>query len=257
MYPYFEIFGIRIGAYGICVVLGFVLAGIMAYRKGKPAGLLIEDLLIIAATSFGGAAILGGTLYIFVTYSFEEILSFIRQRDFRFLSGGIVFYGGLIGGVFGAVLGTRIAKCRLSTALDAIVPFVPLGHAIGRIGCVMAGCCYGFEYEGPFALHYPHVITGVLADQGYFPVQPLEALLNVGICILLLYLGKRTKRPFGILAWYLTIYAISRFFLEFLRGDSIRGVWNGLSTSQYISIGLLVLCGLRLLVIHLLPRKGE
>lgn len=254
MYPYFDIFGRKIGTYGLCMILGFLLVGVLALRRGKPQGLCAEDIFIVAATALGGALVVGGSLYIAVTYSFSEILAFIRQGDFRFLSGGIVFYGGLIGGVLGALLGIRMAKSDLHTVEHCVVPFIPLGHAVGRIGCVMAGCCYGFEYEGPFALHYPNAVTGVPADQGYFPVQLLEALLNAGICILLLFLGKRVKRKFGLLAWYLVFYAITRFFLEMLRGDTIRGVWNGLSTSQYISIVLLILCSIRLLILHLQPR---
>ncbi len=257
MYPYIDIFGRKIGTYGLCMLLGFFLVGILALRRGKPRGLCVEDILVVAAMALGGALVVGGFLYIVVTYSFAEILTFIRQGDFRFLGSGIVFYGGLVGGILGALLGIRMAKCDLHTVEYSVVPFIPLGHAIGRIGCVMAGCCYGFEYDGPFALYYHHAVTGIPADQGYFPVQPLEALLNVGICIVLLLLGKRVKRKFGLLAWYLVFYAITRFFLEMLRGDMIRGVWNGLSTSQYISIALLILCGIRLLFLHLQRRAKE
>lgn len=256
MYPYIDISGRRIGMYGVCMLLGFLLVAILAFRRGKPRGIRIEDILIIAAMALGGALAVGGLLYVFVTYSIAEILAFIRQGDFRFLGSGIVFYGGLVGGILGAVLGIRIAKCKLCDAEYAIVPFIPLGHAVGRIGCVMAGCCHGFEYTGPFALYYPNAVTGIPANQGYFPVQPLEALLNVVICVLLLYLGKRTKRTLGLLSWYLTFYSITRFFLEMLRGDCIRGVWNGFSTSQYISVALLALCASRLLILQLHKRAA-
>lgn len=254
MYPYIDIFGLRFGSYGVCMALGFALVCVLAPRRGKPMGLGMEDILIIAAMALGGALAVGGLLYVFVTYSIAEILTFIRQGDFRFLGSGIVFYGGLIGGILGAVIGIRIAKCDLRTVEYTVVPFIPLGHAVGRIGCVMAGCCYGFEYDGPLAVHYPHAITGIPADQGYFPVQLLESLLNVGICILLLFLGRRAKRKFDLLVCYLAFYAMTRFFLEMLRGDVIRGVWRGFSTSQYISLALLALCGLRMLVLHLHER---
>ena len=255
MYPYIDIFGRQVGTYGICMLVGFFLAGFLALRRGKPMGFRIEDLLIVAAMAFGLALFCGGLLYILVTYSMEQIIQFIKNGDFRFLGSGIVFYGGLIGGVAGALLGARVAKCDLKIVEHSVVPFVPLGHAIGRIGCVMGGCCHGFPYEGPFALYYPNSLTGLPPDQGYFPVQPLESLINVGICLLLLWLSKKTKRTTGLLAWYLCFYAVARFFLEMLRGDSIRGLFNGLSTSQYISIGLLAACGLRLLVLHLYDKR--
>lgn len=241
MYPYIYIFGRQIGTYGLCMLLGFYLVGILALRRGKPMGFRLEDLAIVAAMTFAGAILGGGLLFVFVTYPIEQIIAFIRQGDFRFLASGIVFYGGLIGGVLGALLAVRITKCKFSVVERAVVPFVPLGHAVGRIGCVMAGCCHGFPYEGPLALYYPNSLTGLSPDQGYFPVQPLESVINVLICGILLLAAKKLKRVTDMLFLYLSLYAVSRFFLEMLRGDAIRGVWNGLSTSQYISIGLLVI----------------
>lgn len=256
MYPYIDIFGLRFGSYGVCMALGFALVCILALRRGKPMGLGMEDILIIAAMTLGGALAVGGLLYVFVTYSIAEILTFIQQGDFRFLGSGIVFYGGLIGGIFGAVIGIKMAKCDLRIVEYSVVPYISLGHAVGRIGCVMAGCCYGFNYDGPLAIYYPHAITGIPVDQGYFPVQLLESLLNAGICILLLCFGNKAKRKFDLLTWYLALYAMTRFFLEMLRGDGIRGVWKGFSTSQYISLVLLALCSLRLLVLFLHKRAS-
>lgn len=255
MYPYIHILGRNIGTYGLCMLAGFLLAGFLAYRKGKPNGLRWEDLMIVGATTLGGALLCGGALYVFVTYSWAQILEFIRQGDFRFLGSGIVFYGGLIGGVLGALLGIRLAGCSVRSVERHVVPFIPLGHAIGRIGCVMAGCCHGFPYDGPFALHYPHSVAGLSPEQGYFPVQPLESLVNVIICIVLLCYEKRAKRTTDLLFLYLGLYGISRFFLEMLRGDSIRGLWDGISTSQWISIALLAACILRLIFLHLWQRK--
>lgn len=240
MYPYISVFGRNIGTYGLCMVLGFALAFVLALRKGRPRGLLIEDILIVGAIALGFGLFGSSLLYVIVTYSYAQIIAFIAAGDFRFLSSGIVFYGGLLGGIAGALIGIRVAKCKLETVVRSVVPFIPLAHAIGRVGCVMAGCCYGFEYDGPFALHYPHSVSGISPDQGYFPVQLLEALINVIICFTLLYFEKRLKQAKNLLFAYLGMYAVSRFFLEMLRGDAIRGVWYALSTSQIISILLLV-----------------
>lgn len=235
MYPYIHIFGRDVGTYGVCLAVGFVLAFLLALHKGRQCGLMAEDLLIVGAFALG-TALLGGTLlYVFVTYSIEEICAFIQRYDFTFLSSGIVFYGGLIGGLLGALGGIRIAKCEFAMIERAVVPFIPLGHAIGRIGCVMAGCCHGLPYDGPFALYYPHSVSGLSPQQGYFPVQPLESLINVGICALLLWYEKKVKNAAGLLPAYLALYSLTRFFLEMLRGDAIRGMWNQLSTSQIIS----------------------
>lgn len=240
MYPYIFIGGRPIGTYGLCMLLGFFLVAFLSYQKGKQHSLLLEDLLFVGAVAIGCSLVCGGGMYIFVTYPITQIIEFIRQGDFRFLSSGIIFYGGLIGGILGALLGIRIMKCPLSLIEHSVIPFIPLGHAIGRIGCVMAGCCHGFVYDGPFALYYSNSVSGLPPHQGYFPVQPLESIINIGICLLLLKLDKRCKKPFQLLFSYLSIYAICRFSLEFFRGDMIRGTWAGLSTSQWVSIGLLI-----------------
>ena len=140
----------------------------------------------------------------------------------------------------GALLGIRIARADFSTVVRAVVPHIPLAHAVGRVGCVMAGCCHGFAYDGPLALYYPRSVLGLSPTQGYFPVQLLEALLNVLIFLLLRWQEKHAKRAIDLLFSYLGIYAVSRFFLEMLRGDRLRGVWHMLSTSQIISIALLI-----------------
>lgn len=239
MYPYIHVLGRDIGTYGLCMTIGFCLAFILALKKGKPKGLIIEDLLIVGAFALGFALLGGGLLYALVTYTPEQIIEFIRSGDFRFLASGIVFYGGLIGGVAGALVGIRVAGCGFEVILRSAVPFIPLGHSIGRIGCVLAGCCHGFAYSGPFALYYPNSVSGLSPDQGYFPVQPLESLINVMICIFLLWFEKRAKKASHVLFAYLGLYAVSRFLLEFLRGDAVRGLWYSLSTSQIISILLL------------------
>lgn len=241
MYPYIRIFGNIYGTYGLCILLGFFLAGFLSLRKGKSIGFEIEHLLIIGTTTLGAALLGGGLLYVFVTYPLEYIWERIRELDFSFLVSGIVFYGGLIGGFFGALLGRKIAKCDFRIVERSVVPFIPIGHAIGRVGCVMGGCCHGFAYDGFCALYYPNSVVGLDPNQGYFPVQLLEGLINLCICVALLLLDKRIKRKWNLLFSYLAMYAVSRFFLELLRGDEIRGIFGGLSTSQYISLGLLAI----------------
>ena len=250
MYPYLSLFGKTIGTYGLCMVIGFFLVCFFAWYRGKSLGLKIEDILLTAAFALLGALVGGGGLYILVTYSAEEIVEFIRQGNFGFLMSGIVFYGGLIGGVLGAFAGIRVANCPFCAVERAAVPFVPLGHAVGRVGCVMAGCCYGFEYEGIFALHYPHSVSGLDPAQGYFPIQLLEALLNCVVCVTLVLLSQKKLRTFDLLFAYFGLYAVERFVLEFFRGDAVRGIYFSLSSSQWISVLLLLACGIYLLLRH-------
>ena len=153
---------------------------------------------------------------------------------------GLVFYGGLIGGIVGGILGIKVAKINTQLVERSVVPFLPIGHAIGRIGCLLAGCCTGKEYDGIFAIHYPSTVSELSAEQGYFPVQLLEAGINIIISITLIIYSKKQKPKYSILFLYLLLYSVMRFCLEFLRGDEIRGIYFGLSTSQCISILLLL-----------------
>lgn len=239
MFPYIEIFGRQFGTYGLCIAVAVFLVAALTIRDAGRVGIPYEDIIILGAIAMGFAFVCGTLLYIVVTYSWEQIVAWVRQGDFRFLNGGIVFYGGLIGGILGGWLGCKIAKRKMSELMPWVVPYIPLGHAIGRVGCVMAGCCHGYEYEGPLALHYPNSVTQLPPDQGYFPTQLLEAVLNIGLCITLVQLRKRCKRTSDLLFLYLGGYAIVRFCVEFFRGDGIRGVYGWFSTSQWISIGLL------------------
>lgn len=249
MFPYFHFLGRDITAYGILMALGFITACVIGAFRGKSRGVSVDDLLIVAALAVGGALLCGGGLYIFVTYPLDVLTAMIKAGDFSFLTnGGIVFYGGLVGGILGGLLGSRIAGCSFDKIEKTVVPVIPLGHGIGRIGCLMAGCCHGMPYDGPLAVHYPNSVLGLPKEQGYFPVQALEALLNVGICICLVALEKRIKKKNMLIFSYLGIYAVVRFCLEYLRGDEIRGIYFGLSVSQWIAIGMLAVAILGILV---------
>lgn len=225
--------------YGLCMVAAVFLVALLTIRDTSKIGIPFEDVLIVGALAVGVGIICGGGLYILVTYSWQQIVSMIQQGDFRFLNSGIVFYGGLLGGIGGALVGCRLGKRKLAQLVPWIIPYIPWGHAIGRIGCVMAGCCYGVAYDGPLALHYPSAVSRLSPEQGYFPTQLLEAVLNLGLGMLLLYARKKGRQAFDLLFLYLGGYGIIRFCLEFLRGDSVRGVYGWFSTSQWISILLI------------------
>ena len=253
MYPYITVFGKQFGTYGLMMALGFALVGVISYFRGKTRNISGNDLVGIAAAVLFGALFGGMLLFVFVTYPIDYIWQMMCSGDFSFFGTGIVYYGGLIAAILCAMLVARLFKCRFFDVERTILPLVPLGHAVGRIGCLLGGCCHGMEYEGPLAVYYPYGQTGLPTDQGYFPVQALEALLNVGICLILLRLEKKTNRPYRLLLYYLGMYAVARFFVEFFRGDAIRGLFLGISTSQWIAIGFGVLS----VVALLLQKKKE
>ena len=247
MYPYIDLSGRKIGTYGLCMVVGIFLAGWLSLCRGKKRGLKLEDLLIIAAFALLFALPCGGVLYAFVTYSPAQVWQSVISGDFT-VFGGLVFYGGLIGGIIGAMIGIIVAKSKFAVIESSVVPYIPVGHAVGRIGCLLAGCCRGMAYDGPLAIYYQSAVTGMPNDQGYFPVQFLEAVINIGICVILICIDKKERKPGVVLSSYIGLYAAARFLLEYFRGDSIRGIYEGLSTSQWIAIATSI-CSLTYLLI--------
>ena len=246
MLPYINVFGKTIPSYGVCMLSGVVLALFLAIRRGKRYGVGFDSIVIVATFAFLFGMLGGKLLYLLVSYPHERLISQIKAPDFSFLTqSGIVFYGGLIFGIGGALIGKSIAKTRLSSLEGCIVPFIPLGHAVGRVGCFLAGCCFGIEYSGPLAVCYPEASVGAPSGISYFPVQLLEAFLDVLIMLLLLYYTRRRRERFDVLSLYLILYSVMRFVGEFLRGDGIRGIYFGFSTSQLISLGLIAVCLIR------------
>lgn len=152
-------------------------------------------------------------------------------------SGGLVFYGGLIGGAAAAMLYILHFKTPISEMMDIAFTGVPLFHFFGRIGCFLSGCCYGIEYHGAFAVVFPGGNFGN-APPGVelFPVQLLEAALNLLLWVVLAAVYRKTSRCWLTTGLYLVSYGAIRFFLEFLRGDEIRGHFLMFSSSQIISI---------------------
>lgn len=217
------------------MTIGIFLCGFLILKKAKQIGLGFEEMIIVMGISLGTALVCAGFLYLLVTYPVEVLVRWMINGDFGFLHDiGLVYYGGLIGGIASAIVALRWQILDVNQAERCIVPILPLGHAIGRVGCLLAGCCYGFEYTGLLAVKSTFAV-----GKTFFPIQGLEALLNLAIMVIL-FLYTRKKRPrYHILALYLVLYSTLRFFLEFFRGDLIRGSIFFLSTSQWISMVLL------------------
>lgn len=247
MLPYIS-FGDRlIPMYGVCMVVGILISSYIAFIRTKQADGDSNSLIVVAASAIGCGLFGAKLLYIAVTYGVGNALRRVLSGDFSCLiEGGQVFYGGLIGGIVGAILGAWFTHDNLALYCDAIVPCIPLGHAFGRLGCFFAGCCYGMPYEGIGSLSFPAV--GI--DYQTFPVQLLEMAINIGIFAYLIFYTHKDHKRYHVLYRYLLIYAVSRFTLEFVRGDLVRGISNGLSTSQWISIGLFIIS-----ILLMLPRQ--
>jgi len=160
---------------------------------------------------------------------------------------GGVFLGGFIAAVIAAVILLRRYKLPALASFDVVVPSLALGHAIGRIGCLMAGCCWGGRCDLPWAITYTNPIAaenlGTPLHTALHPFPVYSSLFNFGLYLLLAAFYRRRPTTGRVFATYLVLYGIGRFLLEWTRGDAVRGIFfdGAVSTSQLISIALIVI----------------
>lgn len=217
-----------------------ILAVAISCLRAKKRGIDPDRVLTLAIFAIVAGIIGAKLLFFIVTYSPREMVEMIRTKGISaLLESGLVFYGGLIGGVLGALLGAGFAKTPLRRFSDPVVPVLPLAHAIGRMGCFFAGCCYGRVTESWIGICFPTEATGLAEGVKVIPTQLIEAGANILVFIFLLWFTRKHRRGFLTLFVYIVIYGVERFLIEFLRGDEIRGFLGFLSTSQWISVALI------------------
>ena len=247
----FEIGNWPVYSYGVLLALAYLAGLQLAVVRARRAGLdgaKVMDLgiyLIIAAL-VGAKAMLIAVDFNYFRHQPRELLSLVR-------AGG-VFYGGLIAAFFVGLWLIRRYKLPLWTTADLIAPGIALGHVVGRFGCLLAGCCYGRPTTVPWAITFTNPVASLnVGTPLQIPLHPTQ-LYDAGAELLILGILLATERrgkPFaGRTFWlYMVLYAISRFIIEFYRGDE-RGMIAGLSTSQFVAIiivpvSLLMLARLR------------
>ena len=250
MFPAFEIFGKQIGTYGIMVVLGATACFLVARKLVKRAGIDIYDFaltMIVMGICLAVVAciVYGMTNIRVVIYGFRHFdeLGWKGLWDcIRYAFGGIVFYGGFIGGAIGILIYTKFAKDvkgKRDELLDIYAVLTPLFHTFGRIGCFLGGCCYGVESKIGFTIHN-NTINPSINDVNRFPIQLVESACNFILFLVMLYLFKKVILESRLIYVYMLTYPVIRFITEMFRGDTYRGIFFGLSTSQWISILLFV-----------------
>ena len=166
----------------------------------------------------------------------KDFMDFLNR--FGIIFGGSVFYGGLIGGMIAGGISAKVQKLPMEDVTDCSAPVIAIIHGFGRIGCFLAGCCYGVEWEHGLTFHDSIVESANGVPR--LPVQLIEAGFEFALGILLFILVKKRKLYGRLLCFYLIAYPIGRFIIEFWRGDEYRGFIGALSTSQLISIGFFV-----------------
>jgi len=182
---------------------------------------------------------------------------FANASDFfNYIFGEIVFYGGFIGGLIAILIFCRKFKIKIVPLFDIFAPALALAHAIGRVGCLFGGCCYGIEVSPnhPFSIVYPPISLGAPPDVPLLAVPLIEAGFLFVLAVVLAIVCLIRKKPGLGASIYLLVYPIGRFILEYLRGDIIRGSYWMFTTSQIISI-LVFIFGAGYLII--ISRKAK
>ena len=221
--------------YGIMTAIGYLSAFLISERRGKKMGMDTDILYgIFWCAVLGGSA---GSRLLYYIVSFRDIL-----RDPSILwnfQNGWVVYGGIIGGVLASMVYCRYKKADFVRYLDLVIPSVAFAVGCGRLGCFFAGCCYGRETDSIFHIQYwqsEYAPNGVKL----IPTQIYSSIGDFALAFLLMAYAKREPKKGKIAAGYGILYSIGRFVIEMFRNDH-RGALGALSTSQMISIVILVL----------------
>ena len=224
-------------SYGVLLALvylaGLQLAVVRARRAGLDGARVMDlGIYLIIAALVGAKLMLVAVDFDYFRSQPAEILSLVR-------AGG-VFYGGLIAATIVGLWLVRRYQLPVWTTSDLIAPGIALGHIVGRFGCLLAGCCYGRPTDIAWAITFTDPVAAAnVGTPLQIPLHPTQ-LYDAGaeaIILAFLLVTERRGRPFpGRTFWlYMLLYAISRFIIEFYRGDE-RGVVLGMSTSQFVSI---------------------
>jgi len=216
----------------------------LAVRDGLPKERIYDLCLWLLLSSLVGSKL----LMLFTEPEYRQNPKLLFSLDF--LRSGGVFYGGLIGAIIAAYILMRRWRLPWWKTADACAPGIALGNFFGRQGCFAAGCCWGNECDLPWAVTFrnpaANELTGVPLGVRLHPTQIYEALTEVVIFAFLMWYFKRPHRTGTVIGWYMVLYSIARFAVEFLRHHD-QPLQMGLSLTQWISMGTLVF-GLWLLV---------
>lgn len=254
-----EIGDFFIGTYGVMIAIGLLagitLAGWRGKRRGFSSDLFFDIAFVAVVAGFVSARV----FFILQNpkYFAEDPISLILSRT------GFVFLGGFIGAVAAVIIFLKKRGLPVLPVADILAPSIALGHAFGRIGCHLAGCCWGgvcdvkavgihihehlqpngMPFQNAFVDHVERGLVDPSAGQSLavWPVQLMESGSLFVLTALLVWFASKPRRPGQTLALYLVGYAVIRFVLEYFRGDPGRGVYfdGMLSTSQIISLFIL------------------
>ncbi|MBN8616111.1 MAG: prolipoprotein diacylglyceryl transferase [Deltaproteobacteria bacterium] len=234
-----------IGGYGLMVSLGVIATGFLSARAAHHAK---EDWGgVIAAIGYATipSFLTAGALY----YLVEFVRSGFSIEQAIAHGPGLVFYGAVPGAAIGSYVAAKWLRVPWWKMVDLSVPAIAVGHALGRMGCLLGGCCFGAEWHGPWAV----TATDPMSPMSHpsVPRHPVQIYEAIGLTLIALVFAAipLDQKWIGApgsgrrLSLYAIVYGLLRFVVEGFRGDGVRGVFFGglVSTSQLVSMGVIAL----------------
>jgi phosphatidylglycerol:prolipoprotein diacylglycerol transferase len=255
-------FGVPLYAYGFMLTVSVLVGRWLAIRLAERAGIDAKLADRCAVWTLLGAIV--GARLLFVVTNLDQFDNVFEV--FAWWKGGVVAYGGFLGGLAGAIVFCRMHGLSLLAWADCVAPSLCVGLAITRVGCFLGGCDFGRDWNGPWAVRFPAgspasvqqaqlglLPSGAVPSLPVHPTQLYESLAGIALLLLVVAVLRRRLLAGHALATFALGYAVLRYLIEIVRADAGRGVVGPWSTSQFIAIVTFVAA---LALLYVLRRKS-
>jgi len=224
----FNIGGFPIYSYGVMLIIAFFVGVAIARARAPFYGIKPEQIWDVSfwVLIFG---VLGARLL----FILQELPFYLKNLDqmFSLRFDGLTSYGGLLGGLTAFLIWSRIAKVPPLSLLDCVAPSVFIGHAIGRVGCLLNGCCYGGQCDLPWGIHV-HDDHGGLLPGLYHPAQIYDSFFNlIGFGVAML-IARRGLKPGQMMSLFLILHGLARVVYEFWRINTTSASFMGMPFTE-------------------------
>lgn len=221
-----------VNSYAFFMSFAFAISFLLALRRARATGIDEDRVLTLLIGLFVGSLVGARACFVWEAWEYYARDPWQIPLIWR---GGLSFYGGMAGGMGTAMFLAARLQLGIGRTMDLLTPYGALGHAIGRVGCLYHGCCYGRITSGPLGV----VFTNGPADHlARHPTQAYECFALLALYLLTLSLrdNRVIERPGRLTGAYLVAYGILRFLLEELRDDMVGPVFAGLLRYQWVSL---------------------
>ena len=254
MYPEISLGPFTVHTFGLMMALAFVAAGIVAYFEFRRKGLDPEKIYwLVIASALGG---LIGAKVNYLLLNLDQVKA--DPLSTIFSGAGLVWYGGLIGGLLAALLVMRLYRLPWAKVLDAGAPAMAIGYAFGRMGCFLNGDDYGRPSTLPWAVQFPKGSPPTPSGVSVQPTELYEAFSSLVILAIVLWLRPRLKRDWAMICLYLTLAGFERFMVEFVRfhnGEMPGVTRQGQLQQQLLGLATAVVAGIAFLWVQLRKQR--